>query len=283
MEQNDEQAQSTPAQNEPESRAVGILLNAPSILTRLVDTAVILSVLTGILYVWGTTYYSAFIKGLGLETYAFAFNVPPNEALFGGANALTYLLSGAALVYWSVAGGLMAIIILIAFVHLILLPLLSLTLAPLAAKLWGWLCRRLLKIRALRKLRKVCKKFKAKIPDLTRTERTIARLWSSFELYLIHAVIWSLLVVLLIWGMRKSSELGFEAAKNQLADNPQAEVVFGENEKMVSTLCGRIGSDFIFKSPEDQGKYIIIKESNIKQITMLMPTAKAKPQAPDNK
>jgi hypothetical protein len=133
----------------------------------------------------------------------------------------------------------------------------------------------------------VCKKFKAKlkakIPDLTRQERTIARLWSSIELYIIHAVIWSLLVVLLIWGMRKSSELGFEAAKNQLAANPQAEVSFGENEKMVGTLCGRIGSDFIFKFPEEQGKYIIIKESNIKRLTMLMPTEKAKPEAPDKK
>lgn len=285
MEQNDKQAHSTapPIQHEPESRAVGILLNAPKILTKLIDTAVLLSVFTGILYIWGTTYYSAFIKGLGLEPYTFAFNVPPHEVLLGGANTLTYLLTGVALAYWSVGFGLMAIIVLIVLVQLILVPLLSLFLVPRAAKLGRWIGRQFLKATPFHKLRGVGTRLAQKRPTLTEHERIVALLWSSVELYIVHAVVWSLLIVLMFWGVSKSRQLGFEVAKNQLSASSQVEVIYGENGKIASTLCGRIGSDFILRSPEEKGKYIIIKEPTIRQITVNTQAGEAKPQATANK
>lgn len=98
-----------PAREQQEPPAVGLLLNAPGILSKLIDTAVLLSLLTGVLYAWGSVYFSAFIEGLGLERYAFAFNPPPNEILFGGAYTLSYLIPGLPAAYWSVGMGLGAV------------------------------------------------------------------------------------------------------------------------------------------------------------------------------
>jgi hypothetical protein len=267
-----------------ESRALNTLLNAPNILSRLFNTALLLSVITGVLYVWGTAYYFAFIKGLGLEPLSFAFDIPPNEILLGGANPLAQLLLGVALAYWSVVAVFIVAIILVVLIRLFVFPLLSLLLAPLAAKILHWAGVLFRKIAANPKFQKVATKLAPKMPDMKELERTVALIWSFAEIYILHALVWSLLVMLLLfWGVRKSDELGVKAAKNQLNNSPRVEITYGENEKIASTLCGRIGSDYIVRSvdkdgKEEEGKYVIIKETTIKKIIMMTKAAQAKAQ-----
>jgi hypothetical protein len=271
-----------PAREEPESRAVGLLLNAPSILSKLIDTAVLLSMFTGVLYAWGSIYYYAFTQGLDLEQYAFAFNPSPNEVLFAGGNTLSYLITGVPAAYWSVAVGLGAVIVLVSVIQLFLVPALmrlAIFLKPVSAKLCRWLRRRLLKFRLLRGLRKKLKKLKPRRDDLAEYERTRARLLGSVELYVAHAVILTLLVILLWWGVEKSRQLGLEVAQRQLGNCPTVKVVFGDNETMESTLCGRIGGDYILTSKDPRGRYVVVKEAAIKHIDVLRP----EPQTPQKK
>lgn len=271
-----------PAREQQETPAVGLLLNAPSILSKLIDTAVLLSLLTGVLYAWGSVYFSAFIEGLGLERYAFAFNPPPNEILFGGAYTLSYLIPGLPAAYWSVGMGLGAVITLIAIIQLFLVPLLAraaLYSKPASKKLRRRLVRRLLKPKWVRRLRKWLKKFKPRREDVAEYERTHTRLVGSFELYMAHAVVLTMLVMLLLLGVVKSRQLGLEVAQQQLGDRPRVEVLFGDNEKIESTLCGRIGTDYILTSTDQRARYIIVKEAAIKRITILWPT----PQTPQKK
>lgn len=265
MKHNQQQSQkNNPVQQEQESDVFRILLNAPNMLAKLVDTAVLLTLLTGMLYDWGASYYFGFIEGVGLKKYGFAFNIPPNDILFGGANALVYVVAGAPAAYISVGLILGVIIGLIFFIQVVMVPLL--------ARLGSWARNHLSKRKALKRAAGHVSQ-QAKINE---TDLTITQLGSSIETYVAHGIILFLLLLLLIWGTGISFKIGREVAKEQLGSSPHVEVIYGENEKIETTLCGRIGSDFILRSDTEPGEYIILKESIIKKITVTSQAAQAK-------
>jgi hypothetical protein len=202
MESNEKPEQgAAPDRKEPESRAVGILLNAPNILSRLVDTAVLLTIITGILYAWGFTYFTAFIQGLGLKAYTFAFKVPADEMLLGGTNVISYFITGVPIAYWSIGLGLMAVILLVGFVQLILVPVLTKLasfVTPSLAKAGRWVGRQFLKVGVFHKLRKLLASLAPKESSIAVYERTLTRFKGSAELYIAHAIVITLLVILLV-------------------------------------------------------------------------------------
>lgn len=264
--------------------ALGILLNAPSIVSNLVSTALLLSLVTGVVYLWGGAYYAGFIRGLGLNTYNFAFNIPANEVLLGGTAVVSYYVVGLPFAYWSVGIALMAVMIILGLVQLVLVPALARlarAVGPLLARLWGFTGARLLNLRPfrwllnlmpLRWLRKAFTRPEPKKPAEAAYERALAWLAGSIELYIAHALVSTLLLLLFLWGLDQSWRLGLKDAQTQLKNSPQVLIVFGENEKMESALCARIGGDYILKSQDPQVKYEIIKEATVKRITIIEPS-----------
>jgi hypothetical protein len=264
----------------PESGAFGILLNAPSIISRLVDTALLLSLFTGVLYIWGATYFAGFIRGLELTSYTFAFNIPANDVLLAGTNVISYYVVGLPFAYMSVGILLMVVIIAMGLVQLILVPVLARlarSLTPLLARIWTGTGARLINLKPFRWIGKMLKSLAPKKPAREAYERALAWLAGSVELYITHAIIASLLLVLILWGGEQSWKLGLEASKSQLNNSPQVQIVYGENEKFEGKLCGRIGSDYILKSQDQNVKYEIVKEPTIKHIIILQPQQQKTP------
>jgi hypothetical protein len=280
MEQNEQLSEEDADRKGLESHSVGILLNAPNILSRLVDTAVLLSLFTGILYIWGSTYFTAFIQALDLKTFQFAFNIPTEEVLLGGTNVISYSITGVPFAYWSVGLGLMVVIILVGIVQLILVPVLTRLagyVTPLLSRLWQWTETRVPGFVAFGRFRKMLAGLAPKKPKVVAFERNLTRIMGSVELYIAHGVILFLMLMLLILGNNKSWELGKKSAELQLSNSPLVQITYGENEKIESTLCGRIGSDYILRSQESNGKYDIVKESTIKRIIIIKPAPQKNP------
>lgn len=260
--------------------ALGILLNAPSTVSRLVGTALLLSMFTGILYLWGASYYGGFIHGLGLDNLNFAFHVPANEVLVGGTTVIFYYVAGLPLAYLSVGVLLMVVIVLAGLTELILVPTLASlarSLKPLLARLWGLTGARLFNLKPFRWLRKILMLLKPKKPAGAEYERALKWLVGSVELYIAHALVVAFLLVLFLWGLDKSRKLGLEDAHTQLKSSPQVHIMYGDNEKIESTLCARIGDDYVLKSQDPNVKYEIVKESTIKRIAIMQPTPQKNP------
>jgi len=102
------------------------------------------------------------------------------------------------------------------------------------------------------------------------TERAFERIGRAAEGYFFFGVLLFLLMMILRWGDAEAARLGVEVANRQLAACPRVEVTFGENQKVDSSLCGRIGGDYILKAPQNQqgpqDKYVIVKEATVRQI-----------------
>jgi hypothetical protein len=135
--------------------------------------------------------------------------------------------------------------------------------------LWQWIFSKLVSRRRRRKHATV-KEPQHFSPD---TERAFERIGRAAESYFVFAVFLFLLLMILRWGDAEAAKFGAEVANKQLASCPQVEVMFGENEKVDSQLCGRIGGDYILRAPQgqeghQQDRYVIVKEAAIKQIVV---------------
>lgn len=260
--------------------ALGILLNAPTIVSRIVGTALLLSMFTGILYLWGGSYYGGFIHGLGLDNLNFAFHVPADQVLVGGTAVIFYYVVGLPFAYLSVGILLIVVIVLAGLTELILVPILvwlARSLKPLLARLWGLTGARLLNLKLFRWLRKTLMLLKPKKPAGAEYERVLKWLAGSVELYIAHALVVVFLLVLFLWGLDKSRKLGLEDAHAQLKSSPQVQIMYADNEKIESALCARIGDDYVLKSQDPNVKYEIVKEATIKRIAIMQPTPKKNP------
>lgn len=250
------------AEQQPEWRTAGPLLDAPGRLTRLVETTLILSVVTGVLYAWGLTYYYAFSNTLGLGNYHFAFQVQSQEAVVAGAYVMMYLFGAAPVFFGSASLALMAVAAMVAAAHLVV---------GFLHWLWRWLWRQIFyKLLPQERLRDPAPADETR-PAAPGTERAVERIARAAESYFVFALFLLLVIMILRWGDAAAAKFGTEVASKQLASCPQVEVTFGENEKINNQLCGRIGGDYVLRAPEVQEgpqryRYVIVKEAAIKQI-----------------
>lgn len=243
----------------PEWHTAGPLLNAPKRLARLVETVLLLSAVTGVLYAWGLSYYHAFSEALGLGRSDFAFQVQPQEALVAGARVLVFFVNDTPALFVSVALVLVVVIAVVALAHFA---------GILLRQGWRKKYSRLVKSRRGRRYGRRW----ASLEFSADTERALERIGRAAESYFGFGMFLLMLLVLLRWGDTVATNLGTEAANRQLAACARGEVKYSEAEKAVGDLCGRIGNDYILRVPKDQqpqqGRFILVKESAVKQINI---------------
>jgi hypothetical protein len=231
------------------------LLSAPDRVIKLLETALILSIVTGILYAWGLTYYSAFSEALGLSSYHFAFDVSPQEAVVAGSYVLVYFVGRSYYLLWSIAVGLLVVIVIVALAHLS------------ASMLRRVFLRISTKIHSRRK-RKNASDDSSEPNYSLETRQAFARIGRSAKRYFVYGILVFLLMVFLHWGDAQARLFGTQEAGKQLAACPQVEIFYGDGGKSEGHLCGRIGSDFILKLSQVPPRYVIVKGATIKQINI---------------
>jgi len=232
------------------------LLSAPDRVIKLLETALILSIVTGILYAWGLTYYSAFSDVLGLSSYHFAFDVTPQEAVVAGSYVLVYFVGRSYYLLWSIALGLLIVIVIIALAHL-------------SASMLRKLFRRIsTKIHSRRRKRKSASDDGLESTYSLETRQAFMWIGRSAKRYFVYGILVLLLMVFLHWGDAQARLFATEVAGKQLAACPQVEIFYGDGGKSEGQLCGRIGSDFILKLDQGPHRYVIIKGATIKQINI---------------
>lgn len=232
------------------------LLSAPDRVIRLLETALILSIVTGILYAWGLTYYSAFSDALDLRSYHFAFDVTPQEAVVAGSYVLVYFVGRSYYLFWSIALGLVIVIVIIALAHFS---------AGMLRKLFRGINT---KIHSRRRKRKNVSDETSESAYSPETQQAFEWIGRAAKRYFVYGILVFLLMVFLHWGDEQARLFATEVAGKQLAVCPQVEIFYGDGEKSEGRLCGRIGSDYILKLPQGSPRYVIVKGSTIKQISI---------------